>query len=57
MPTDGGVPNLIIDIQNSSLLFGKSYLFSKACGVSGYLMGKPFDQPVEAIRKYVCPFR
>jgi len=53
--TDGGVPNLIINIpEMNSYWFGNIvYFFEKACGISGYLMGvNPFDQPgVEAYKK------
>ena len=53
--TDGGVPNLLINIpEMSSYWFGNLvYFFKKACGISGYLMGvNPFDQPgVEAYKK------
>lgn len=53
--TDGGVPNLIVTIPDTSAhTFGYMvYFFEKACGLSGYLMGvNPFDQPgVEAYKK------
>ncbi len=53
--TDGGVPNLIINIPKmDSYWFGNIvYFFEKACGISGYLLGvNPFDQPgVEAYKK------
>lgn len=53
--TDGGVPNLVINIpQMDSYWFGNIvYFFEKACGISGYLLGvNPFDQPgVEAYKK------
>ena len=53
--TDGGVPNLIINIpEMNSYWFGSIvYFFEKACGISGYLLGvNPFDQPgVEAYKK------
>lgn len=53
--TDGGVPNLVINIPKmDSYWFGNIvYFFEKACGLSGYLMGvNPFDQPgVEAYKK------
>lgn len=52
---DGGVPNIIVDIPEiNEYYFGKLvYLFEKACGISGYLLGvNPFDQPgVEAYKK------
>ncbi len=52
---DGGVPNLIFNIpEMNSYYFGKLvYLFEKACGISGYILGvNPFDQPgVEAYKK------
>jgi glucose-6-phosphate isomerase len=46
--TDGGVPNLIIEIpQINAYMFGYLvYFFKKACAISGYLLGvNPFDQP------------
>ena len=53
--TDGGVPNLIINIPklDSYWLGSIFYFFEKACGISGYLLGvNPFDQPgVEAYKK------
>ena len=53
--TDGGVPNLIINIpeQNEFYLGQLFYFFEFACGVSGYLLGvNPFDQPgVEDYKK------
>lgn len=53
--TDGGVPNLVINIpEMNSYYFGSLvYFFEKACGISGYLLGvNPFDQPgVEAYKK------
>lgn len=52
--TDGGVPNLIVTIPESSAYsFGYLvYFFEKACAISGYLLGvDPFDQPgVEAYK-------
>jgi glucose-6-phosphate isomerase len=52
--TDGGVPNLLIQIPSASPYFlGQLfYFFEKACAVSGYLLGvNPFDQPgVEAYK-------
>lgn len=52
--TDGGVPNLMINIpQISPFYFGQIvYFFEKACAISGYLLGvNPFDQPgVEAYK-------
>jgi glucose-6-phosphate isomerase len=52
--TDGGVPNLIVNIPElSEYHFGYLvYFFEKACAVSGYLLGvNPFDQPgVEAYK-------
>lgn len=52
--TDGGVPNLIINIpQLDEYTFGYLvYFFEKACAMSGYLLGvNPFDQPgVEAYK-------
>ena len=53
--TDGGVPNLIINIPElNEYHFGYMvYFFEKACAISGYLLGvNPFDQPgVEAYKK------
>jgi glucose-6-phosphate isomerase len=53
--SDGGVPNLIVTIPDTSpYTFGyMAYFFEKACGISGYLLGvNPFDQPgVEAYKK------
>lgn len=53
--TDGGVPNLILNIPElNEYYFGSLvYFFEKACGISGYLLGvNPFDQPgVEAYKK------
>jgi glucose-6-phosphate isomerase len=46
--TDGGVPNLIVNIpQLDAFTFGYLvYFFEKACAMSGYLLGvNPFDQP------------
>ncbi len=45
---DGGVPCLVINIpQMNEYYFGNLiYLFEKACGLSGYLLGvNPFNQP------------
>ncbi len=53
--TDGGVPNLIINVPElNEYYFGSMvYFFEKACGISGYLLAvNPFDQPgVEAYKK------
>ena len=53
--TDGGVPNLVINIPDVSpySLGYLMYFFEKACAVSGYVLGiNPFDQPgVEAYKK------
>ncbi|TLS38887.1 glucose-6-phosphate isomerase [Pseudalkalibacillus caeni] len=53
--TDGGVPNLIVNIPElNAYHFGYLvYFFEKACALSGYLLGvNPFDQPgVEAYKK------
>ena len=53
--TDGGVPNVIIDIPEiSPYSFGYLvYFFEKACAVSGYVLDvNPFNQPgVEAYKK------
>ena len=52
---DGGVPNLVIEVEDrSAALFGYLvYFFELACAVSGYMLGvNPFDQPgVEAYKK------
>lgn len=52
--TDGGVPNLVINIPKlDAYTFGYLvYFFEKACAMSGYLLGvNPFDQPgVEAYK-------
>ncbi|WP_217589162.1 glucose-6-phosphate isomerase [Lentibacillus saliphilus] len=53
--TDGGVPNLTVDIPAlDAYSFGYLvYFFEKACAMSGYLLGvNPFDQPgVEAYKR------
>ncbi len=53
--TDGGVPNLILNIPEiNEFYFGNLvYFFEKACGISAYLLGvNPFDQPgVEAYKR------
>ena len=53
--TDGGVPNLIINIPSiDAYTFGYLvYFFEKACAISGYLLGvNPFNQPgVESYKK------
>ncbi len=53
--TDGGVPNLVLNIPElNSYYFGQViYFFEKACAISGYMLGvNPFDQPgVEAYKK------
>ncbi len=53
--TDGGVPNLMVNVPELSEYFFGSlvYFFEKACGISGYLLGvNPFNQPgVEAYKK------
>ncbi|MEN2465531.1 glucose-6-phosphate isomerase [Ornithinibacillus sp. FSL M8-0202] len=53
--TDGGVPNLVIDLPAlDAYTFGYLvYFFEKACALSGYLLGvNPFNQPgVEAYKK------
>ncbi|MDF2473809.1 MAG: pgi [Anaerocolumna sp.] len=53
--TDGGVPNLMVNIpeQNEFFLGQLFYFFEFACGISGYLLGvNPFDQPgVESYKK------
>ncbi len=51
---DGGVPNMRISIPeiNEYYIGQLIYLFERACGISGYLLGvNPFDQPgVEAYK-------
>ena len=53
--TDGGVPNLIINMPKADAFYlgYLFYFFEKACAVSGYLLEiNPFDQPgVEAYKK------
>ncbi len=53
--TDGGVPNIRIVLPeiNEYYIGSLIYLFEKACGISGYMLGvNPFDQPgVEAYKK------
>lgn len=53
--TDGGVPNLVINVPELNPYYMGSliYFFEKACGMSGYLMGvNPFDQPgVESYKR------
>ncbi len=53
--TDGGVPNLLVNIpeQNEYYLGQLFYFFEFACGVSGYILGvNPFDQPgVESYKR------
>lgn len=52
---DGGVPCIVINVpEANAYYFGYLvYLFEKACGISGYILGvNPFDQPgVEAYKK------
>lgn len=53
--TDGGVPNLVIEIDRADEenLGRLIYFYEKACAVSGYILGvNPFDQPgVESYKK------
>lgn len=53
--TDGGVPNMILEVDDTTekSLGYLIYFFEKACAVSGYLMGvNPFNQPgVESYKK------
>lgn len=53
--TDGGVPNLVIDVDKADEenLGRLIYFFEKACAISGYLLGvNPFNQPgVESYKK------
>ena len=52
---DGGVPNLLIEVEDRSAesLGYMIYFFEFACAMSGYMLGvNPFDQPgVEAYKK------
>lgn len=52
---DGGVPTIMVNVpEMSAYYFGKLvYMFEKACGISGYMLGvNPFNQPgVEAYKK------
>ncbi|WP_125152886.1 glucose-6-phosphate isomerase [Clostridium rectalis] len=52
---DGGVPVITVNIPKlTPYYFGYTvYLFEKACGISGYILGvNPFDQPgVEAYKR------
>jgi len=53
--TDGGVPNILIEIPslNAFHLGALLYFFEKSCGISGYVLDvNPFDQEgVEAYKK------
>lgn len=53
--TDGGVPNLVISLDNANEedLGRLIYFFEKACAISGYMLGvNPFNQPgVESYKK------
>ncbi|HAN43802.1 MAG TPA: glucose-6-phosphate isomerase [Ruminococcaceae bacterium] len=53
--TEGGVPNIVIDVDKmDEENFGYMvYFFEKACAISGYMLGvNPFDQPgVESYKK------
>ena len=53
--TDGGVPNLIIELDRADAYHAGYliYFFELACAISGYLLGvNPFDQPgVESYKK------
>ncbi len=52
---EGGVPNIRIEIPEITPYYigALIYLFEKACGISGYILGvNPFDQPgVEAYKR------
>ncbi|MBQ8415169.1 MAG: glucose-6-phosphate isomerase, partial [Clostridia bacterium] len=52
---DGGVPNLLLEVQDrtAASLGYLMYFFEFACGISGYILGvNPFNQPgVEAYKK------
>ena len=53
--TEGGVPNIIIDVDeiDEENLGELIYFFEKACAISGYMLGvNPFNQPgVESYKK------
>ena len=53
--TDGGVPNIIIELSrmDEENLGELIYFFEKACAISGYILGvNPFNQPgVESYKK------
>lgn len=53
--TEGGVPNILIDIDkiDEENLGELIYFFEKACAISGYMLGvNPFNQPgVESYKK------
>ncbi len=53
--TEGGVPNLVIDMDkiDEENLGELIYFFEKACAISGYMLGvNPFNQPgVESYKK------
>jgi glucose-6-phosphate isomerase len=53
--TEGGVPNLVIDVDkiDEENLGELIYFFEKACAISGYMLGvNPFNQPgVESYKK------
>ncbi|MEG0911310.1 MAG: glucose-6-phosphate isomerase [Ruthenibacterium sp.] len=53
--TDGGVPNIILEVDSLSehSLGYLIYFFEKACAISGYMLGvNPFNQPgVESYKK------
>jgi len=53
--TDGGVPNIVINVPEMNAYYAGQliYFFEKACGISGYILGvNPFNQPgVEEYKK------
>ncbi|MBQ4363146.1 MAG: glucose-6-phosphate isomerase [Oscillospiraceae bacterium] len=53
--TEGGVPNIVIEAEDTSeYTYGyMTFFFEKACAISGYLLGiNPFNQPgVESYKK------
>jgi glucose-6-phosphate isomerase len=53
--TEGGVPNIVIEAEDTSeFTYGyMTFFFEKACAISGYLLGiNPFNQPgVESYKK------
>ncbi|SDP20322.1 Phosphoglucose isomerase [Paenibacillus sp. yr247] len=54
----GGVPNLIVELDELNEYGEKVYFFEKACGISGLLLGvNPFDQAgVEAYKSNILHY-